>query len=70
MMERDAQRLESKCRISDPLTRNQWILYWQLDDLIELSYFSDAHKRDKPLCKSRLSPVDFCTAVGEEIKAK
>lgn len=40
------------------------------DDFIELSDFSDAHKRDKHMLNSRLSPVDFCLAVGEEIKAE
>lgn len=64
------QRLESKCRILDPLARNQWTLQWQLDDLTELSDFNDAHKRDKPMWRSRLSLVDFCPAFGEEIKAK
>lgn len=69
-MEQDVRGWRGKCRISDPLARNPWIPYWQLDDLTELSDFSDPHKRDKHMLKSKLSPFDFCIAIGEEIKAK
>lgn len=62
--------MEGKGRVSNPLSRNWGILYWQLEDLIELSDFNDAHERDKHMLNSRLSPVDFYLAAGEEVKAK